>query len=632
MAITPITNLRGPAARIIAAHATGLSSGQPASVEMSGPDQGRVFRFFVPAGLPGVNALENDSAVSAYVRSLFSETHQALDETFSRIFRPELFGAVGDGVTDDTAAFDSMIGAMTNSGVTSGRVVLSPGKTYRVDGTIRVYAPQDFHIDGNGATWLRGAGAHPLAFSTVAPSAKGYGSGGRNVSLRRIRFEGSFTGGQKAIISAHHIDGLIVEDCTWEQAIIDSHALDLAGCRGVTVRRSAFLGANQSTDNFAEAIQLDVSTYQAISDKTATPAASYDGLPTIEVTIEDCRFENVRVSSVEYPMPLPIGVHNFALNGDAGYTQDVVIRRNTFKGWTRHPSGWAYGWIHLHGARRVEISDNRFQLVIPSGVTAPAQVVINTRGVASAIASADVAAETPTPIAVTPRIARDWLIARNTFIGWEDEAGAPPAMIYFRASSADDASGDLAHESGITIADNVFSGGSAVVAFTSGDGVIRDVDRFIITGNRVNQHVGSANIVNVSGRGVIDRNTILSTLNTGRVLYVTDASVRIEGNRLTGSLETMRLIGITRSNIVRNHISATNAGIFLGRSADAPQSTENAILENTVEALGGATVANSIAVGSKATATRRWGNRVIGAPAPTDSGVSSITSTADSTV
>lgn len=55
------------------------------------------------------------------------------------------FGAVGDGVTDDTAAIQA---AITAAGVSGGNVVLSPG-TYKISATLNLGA-QNVSVQGNG--------------------------------------------------------------------------------------------------------------------------------------------------------------------------------------------------------------------------------------------------------------------------------------------------------------------------------------------------------------------------------------------------------------------------------------------------------------------------------------------------
>lgn len=75
---TPLTSLRGPAARIVEVTAETIPAGQAPEVIMDGPDQGRTFHFKVERGLPGVNAVENDAAVATYISATDTDTRAAL--------------------------------------------------------------------------------------------------------------------------------------------------------------------------------------------------------------------------------------------------------------------------------------------------------------------------------------------------------------------------------------------------------------------------------------------------------------------------------------------------------------------------------------------------------------------------
>lgn len=60
------------------ASATSVDAGQEATVEMSGTALAPHAHFSIPRGLPGVNAIENDEAVAAYVGAVDSATGLAL--------------------------------------------------------------------------------------------------------------------------------------------------------------------------------------------------------------------------------------------------------------------------------------------------------------------------------------------------------------------------------------------------------------------------------------------------------------------------------------------------------------------------------------------------------------------------
>lgn len=81
--ITTLTNLRGPAARIVEVSAVDVPPTDPPFVEMTGPDQGRRITFGLRRGLPGVNAVENDEAVATYVGTPGTDTRTALDNRYT---------------------------------------------------------------------------------------------------------------------------------------------------------------------------------------------------------------------------------------------------------------------------------------------------------------------------------------------------------------------------------------------------------------------------------------------------------------------------------------------------------------------------------------------------------------------
>lgn len=98
--ITPITNLRGPAARITGATVETVPADQAAEVAMTGPDQNRQFQFKVPRGLPGTNAVANDEAFATYIAAEDSETRAELNASFASSAQ----GAKADAAVPNTQA------------------------------------------------------------------------------------------------------------------------------------------------------------------------------------------------------------------------------------------------------------------------------------------------------------------------------------------------------------------------------------------------------------------------------------------------------------------------------------------------------------------------------------------------
>lgn len=78
--------IRGPVGSVDAAEPLTLPPGSPASAEISGPPEHRVLTVGIPEGkrgLPGVNAVENDTAVATYLAAPDSESGQQLRATIT---------------------------------------------------------------------------------------------------------------------------------------------------------------------------------------------------------------------------------------------------------------------------------------------------------------------------------------------------------------------------------------------------------------------------------------------------------------------------------------------------------------------------------------------------------------------
>ena len=94
------------------------------------------FRLRVPRGqqgLPGPGALAADDAVSAYIQQP-SATSTALDRVYRRGYSPREFGVVGNGTTDDTAAWNDALDT-----VPAGATFTCPeGDRYKLTGPVNL--------------------------------------------------------------------------------------------------------------------------------------------------------------------------------------------------------------------------------------------------------------------------------------------------------------------------------------------------------------------------------------------------------------------------------------------------------------------------------------------------------------
>lgn len=155
-------------------------------------------------GLPGVNAVENDEAVAAYVEAEDSDTRAALGVVFSRkrALDPRDFGALGDGTTDDTAAMQACIDAAGEGGV-----VELPPMVFLITGTLVL--PSGIELRGSGS---RGSTLHASTDITMVRATGGQAHGLRNLRVRnvfvgaRTAYDIEFINPTKPILSDVEVD------------------------------------------------------------------------------------------------------------------------------------------------------------------------------------------------------------------------------------------------------------------------------------------------------------------------------------------------------------------------------------------------------------------------------------------
>ena len=75
------------------------------------------------------------------------------NEIVVAVATPQQYGAVGDGVTDDSGAFQSALNAVENSGGVGGGVVYVPSGTYAFSNNIII--PPGVTLQGDWTDWSR---------------------------------------------------------------------------------------------------------------------------------------------------------------------------------------------------------------------------------------------------------------------------------------------------------------------------------------------------------------------------------------------------------------------------------------------------------------------------------------------
>ncbi len=229
---------------------------------------------------------------------------------FEPYITPEEYGAVGNGVDDDSNAIQN---AVDNKGL----VLFSPGKNYKVVSTIRL--KKDTVLDLNGAT-ITSANKH-LFFNFLSSDTFTAHNGNGNIAIKN----GTIIGGA---ISFGHGDGITIENVTFKDSIND-HFLEIAGCKNYAVRNCKFIGMADVQTSVYEYINVDPVTHAAFP-WLADGSAFYDGAKNDCIFIDSCYF-SLGTGNYEY------GFNAFGVHGVAGQSvkhKNIRLTNNKVLGFT----------------------------------------------------------------------------------------------------------------------------------------------------------------------------------------------------------------------------------------------------------------------------------------------------------
>lgn len=269
------------------------------------------FRLRIPRGeqgLPGPGAVAADTAVAGYINTT-SQTSTALNRAYRRGYSPREFGVVGNGTTDDTAAWNTAL-----SSVPAGATITCPeGDRYKLSGPLN--AAKSVTIEG-GEFLPRNTG------TCIQISAS-------DVTLRGVKFTSTTTSPPEAthrIISAvgtssARLRNIKVEDCTIDKTRYIGVWLEW--CEDVTVV------GNRVTD------------------------FQYAGIIFISVNRGEASSNIIRNGLQEGGIANTYGIAATDLvNTVAGRSKDILITRNVID----NIPNWE--GIDTHGGERITITDN----------------------------------------------------------------------------------------------------------------------------------------------------------------------------------------------------------------------------------------------------------------------------------
>lgn len=180
-----------------------------------------------------------DAATAANIDNAASETRVALNGLYARVRTPEAFGAVGDGVANDTTALSDMIAALTDGDT----VHLRAGANYRYTAALVINGRKHLHWQGTGR----------LTFAATVTSSQGAVAaltfqGCEDIDATRLRLDIETQNQQYTGISITATSKRVklhrarVYNARWVGIAVDDTCIDtvLDDCEGIR----CYVGAN----------------------------------------------------------------------------------------------------------------------------------------------------------------------------------------------------------------------------------------------------------------------------------------------------------------------------------------------------------------------------------------------------
>lgn len=267
------------------------------------------------------------------------------------------YGGKGNDTEDDFRALDNCCWEAVYA-ENGGRsvVIIIPAGTYYLDSKVRIFSNTSIYAEDDTTIICRSdtKGAMLDSEHTVSSTdltiCRGSGCNHKGYTqAKNITIEGGTwdrgannTTYQTAVFIFRHCKNINVSNLTMLNCT--DHFLNVSGCDGVVVSNVTFkdsqlTGAftNEKSYYTMEAVHTDYTNEEGENSDLAMP---FDNTPTINVTVENCTFDNVMAG---------IGTHHPATGTKRGH--DYVINNNTFKNMHSY-------CLSAEGFDRVQFLDN----------------------------------------------------------------------------------------------------------------------------------------------------------------------------------------------------------------------------------------------------------------------------------
>ena len=249
------------------------------------------------------------------------------------------FGAVGDGLADDTSAIQAALNAKKEGGT-----VYFPAGIYKITQPVFFYSDQILIFQG-GATLLQGASMDNLMMNYSTADLGAYDAT-RNVIIRGATFDGGSYSQNNTLLGICHSRDITISQCRFRNAYGIWHNLEVNSSKHVQITDCWFEGSRKNGVN-GELLQID--SY----NNTATwpwGNGKVDGTVSYMVEVKNCFFTGCDIAPA-------IGNHSVAA------VDCIRIHDNVFEGFTS-----TRGAVNFQSAKNVDVYSNSF-IGCTSGIT-----------------------------------------------------------------------------------------------------------------------------------------------------------------------------------------------------------------------------------------------------------------------
>ena len=328
--------------------------------------------------------LNTESAKVKTMAETLNELSSEYDNLQSIIRGTVLFAPDYGVVPNNTSSITPMMQTMANLSKTLGGVtIIIPKGDYYIDKRFELFSNTTLIMCKDCRIFKKdfGDGTHGDFFkagtSQTISESNGYKTV-ENISIYGGFLRGSLeieaNGGNGAMgIGLHHCSNVIINGVHFQLCNFYGHCIDLPGDDGVLIENCIFEGfkykANQDRA-YTEVIQIDSSYNGCFSDTEM----AFDGLPTKNVTVRNCRFIPFEEDGKYYPAGYPLGTHAFLENNvfenitfENNYVQDCQERLEDHYG----------GWIRFYAINNLKILNNYF--VMTKTVNNPPVITIQNK-------------------------------------------------------------------------------------------------------------------------------------------------------------------------------------------------------------------------------------------------------------